>query len=277
MLHFLTLFKSWDKTERVGILDVARWESSWESCDAYFVAQLPLFYCLDYKTRSCFPFEIWVGGDDEFKFFLCWFDALEEICNIEISDKYSITRWYSTSEDMIDPIVSSSLLYCEHIKVLLNDTDTCMISWTIIAYAADSFWTISKSSTYLTSTCFISEFCDIACKLFSVSRIARKQKKCELCRSIFSDSRKKRDRVNQFFECFWHYDNIYYLMRVWYLLKQKKQAFKLVFRQIQKNTGNAQKREIRGRKIFSKWAYWCVSNREINFYDEEVRSFSVFP
>ncbi len=36
----------------------------------------------------------------------------------------------------------------------------------------------------------------------------------------------------------------------------------------------SQKQEIQGRKIFSKGAYWWVSDWEINFSDKEIRSFS---
>ena len=36
----------------------------------------------------------------------------------------------------------------------------------------------------------------------------------------------------------------------------------------------SQKQEVRDRKIFSKWAYWPVSDWEINFSNEEIRSFS---
>ena len=43
-----------------------------------------------------------------------------------------------------------------------------------------------------------------------------------------------------------------------------------------RNGGNAKKREVRGRKIFSKGVYWMVSDWEINFYDNEIRSFSAF-
>ena len=41
--------------------------------------------------------------------------------------------------------------------------------------------------------------------------------------------------------------------------------------------GIFQKQEVRGRKIFSKWAYWLVSDWETSFSDEEIRSFSEIP
>jgi glycosyltransferase involved in cell wall biosynthesis len=45
-------------------------------------------------------------------------------------------------------------------------------------------------------------------------------------------------------------------------------------RRIHKEGKISQKQEVRGRKIFSKWASWDGSDWEINFSNEEIRSFS---
>lgn len=42
-------------------------------------------------------------------------------------------------------------------------------------------------------------------------------------------------------------------------------------------SGISQKQEVRGRKIFSKWASWSGSDWEINFSHEEIHSFREIP
>lgn len=152
----------------------------------------------------CFSLDIGIHGKYHLVDNTIFCYTTKEALVVELVWSHSLYGRDSTTEDMVASTIDSRTLDREHVEVVLDNTEEMLVTLVVSTDTTESLIHIRHRMTLFALVHLGMEIRERLREVGYIGTIGLKQKKCELCRSLFSYSGKEVYHVYHALECFRH-------------------------------------------------------------------------